>query len=51
MEIVGDYFSVLHSELSSRHCLLLKTTPNDSEQHAGNNSSPNQKRVIESKLT
>src|ERR1043166_3356919 len=39
-EIVSDDFPVLHLELCSRHCLLFKTSPNDSEQHDGNDSSP-----------
>ena len=45
-EIVGDYFSVLHLELCSRHCLLFKTRPNDSEQHASNDSSPSQEAPV-----
>ena len=49
-EIVGDYFPVLHLELCSRHCLLFKTSPNDSEQHAGNDSSPSQEGFVEIKL-
>ena len=51
-EIVGDYFLVLHHlELCSRHCLLFNTSPNDSEQHDGNDSSPSQESFMESKLT
>ena len=41
--IVGlDYFPVFHLELCSRHCLLLKTTPNDNEQHDGSDSNNSQ---------
>jgi hypothetical protein len=50
-EIVSDYFPVFHLELCSRHCLLFKTSPNDSEQHAGNDSSPSQEGFMEIKLT
>ena len=49
-EIVGDYFPVLHLELCSRHCLLFKTSPNDSEQHAGNDGSPSQEGPVKIKL-
>ena len=49
-EIVGDYFPVLHLELCSRHCLLFKTSPNDSEQHYGNDSSPSQEGPVKIKL-
>jgi hypothetical protein len=33
------------------YCLLFKTSPNDSEQHDGNDSSPSQEGFMESKLT
>ena len=49
-EIVSDDFPVLHLELCSRDCLLFKTTPNNSEQHGGNDSSPNQEGFVEIKL-
>jgi len=49
-EIVGDYFLVLHLELCSRHCLLFETTPNDSEQHDSNDSSPSQEGFVKIKL-
>jgi len=51
IEIVSDDFPMLHLELCSRHCPLFKTTPNDSEQQAGDDSSPSQEGFIESKLT
>jgi hypothetical protein len=35
----------------SRHCLLFNTTPNDSEQHGGNDSSPSQEGPVKIKLT
>ena len=51
-EIVSDDFPVLHHlELCSRHCLLFNTSPNDSEQHDGNDSNPSQEGFMESKLT
>jgi len=50
-EIVSDDFPVLHLELCSRHCLLFNTSPNDSEQHDGNDSNPSQEGFMESKLT
>jgi hypothetical protein len=49
-EIVGDDLPILHLEPCSRHCLLFKTTPNDSEQQAGNDSSPSQEGFVEIKL-
>jgi len=51
LEIVGDDFPVLHLELCSRHCLLFNTSPNDSEQHDGNDSSPSQEGFVPIKLT
>jgi len=50
-EIASDDFPGLHLELSSRYCLLFKTSPNDSEQHGGNDSSPSQEGFCEIKLT
>jgi hypothetical protein len=50
-EIVSDDLPIFHLELCSRHCLLFKTSPNDSEQHAGNDSSPSQEGFVEIKLT
>jgi len=51
-EIVGDGFPVLHHlELCSLYCLLFNTSPNDSEQHDGNDSSHSQEGFMESKLT
>ena len=50
LEIVGDDLPILHLEPCSRHCLLFKTTPNDSEQHAGNDSSPSQERPVKINL-
>jgi hypothetical protein len=50
-ELVGDDFPILHLELCSRHCLLFKTSPNDSEQHASNDSNPSQESFMEIKLT
>jgi hypothetical protein len=51
VEILGDYFPVFHLELCSRYCLLSKTSPNDSEQHNGNDSNHSQEGSLESKLT
>ena len=50
-EIVSKDFPVLHLELCSCHCVLFKTSPNDSEQHAGNDSNPSQEGFMEIKLT
>jgi hypothetical protein len=49
-EIVSDDFPILHLELCSRHCLLFKTSPNDSEQHAGNDRSPSQEGFMKINL-
>ena len=38
-------------ELCSRHCLLFNTSPNDSEQHARNDSNRSQEGFVEIKLT
>src|SRR5204862_5514358 len=48
---VSNYFPILHLELCSRHCLLFNTSPNDSEQHDGNDSSPSQEGLVPIKLT
>src|SRR5215470_15073010 len=48
---VGDYFPVLYLELCCRHCLLLKTTPNDSEQHDSNDGNHSQEEPVKIKLT
>jgi len=48
---VSNYFPILHLELCSRHCLLFNTSPNDSEQHDGNDSSPSQEGPVKIKLT
>ena len=50
-EIVSDYFPVFQLELCSHHGLLFKTSPNDGEQHAGNDSNPSQEGFMEIKLT
>ena len=49
-EIVSDYVPVLHLELCSRLCLLFNTSPNDREQHDGNDSNSSQVRFVEIKL-
>ena len=50
-EIVSDDFPILHLEPCSHHGLLFKTSPNDSEQHGGNDSNPSQEGFMKIKLT
>src|SRR5262245_52245301 len=49
--LVSEDFPTLHLELCSNHCLLFKTSPNDSEQHAGNDSSASQEGFLPIELT
>jgi hypothetical protein len=48
--LIDADFPAVHLELCEHHCLLFETTPNDSEQHAGNNSSRSQEGFVEIKL-
>src|SRR5262249_29805017 len=50
-EIVSDGFPAFCLERCSHHCLSLKTTPNDSEQHDGNDGSHSQEGFVEINLT
>ena len=51
-KIVSNDCPIFHLEILVRgHCLLLKTTPNDSEQHDGNDRNHSQEDPVKIKLT
>jgi len=46
VELIGDDFPISFRTFS-RHCLLFNTSPNGSEQHAGNDSNASQEGFVE----